>query len=238
MFSLFIDVAGTLNEPVCIPPLDIERIGQIVDGIPGVLGSTVYYRGSDPSPWDMAEGALPSLWIVARFPTIESLEAAASCDGPLSNLNRVPCIEALPSDRITHQAMLSRAIPLPATRAGSPLGGPAVMSERCAYIVAYEGEPEDEAGWLTYYLDQHSLVVARLPRLLRLEVCTRIDWRSGLPWPRSRTFLRSTVNFASDHDLKAAFSSSVRLDIRADAGKLPAFTGDKPHLVMQALARP
>ena len=52
------------------------------------------------------------------------------------------------------------------------------------HLVAYHGHAQDHDAWLGHYLDRHVPLMLRLPGLRALEVCTRLDWRGGLRWPR------------------------------------------------------
>jgi hypothetical protein len=117
------------------------------------------------------------------------------------------------------------AVPEPALKIepGSPY---------CTYLVSYEGEAEDLNAWLDHYLDKHIEHMARFPGIRELEVYTRLDWISQLPWPRVNFMQRNKVAFDSPAALTQALHSPVRHEMRADFKAFPPFTGPVNHFAM------
>jgi hypothetical protein len=99
----------------------------------------------------------------------------------------------------------------------------------CTYLVAYEGTAQDLNGWLAYYIVSHPPIMARFPGIREIEIYTRIDWCSFLPWPRVDHMQRNKVVFDSPAALTAALNSPVRHEMRADFAKFPPFTGPNTH---------
>ena len=56
----------------------------------------------------------------------------------------------------------------------------------------------------------------RLPGIRELEIYTRIDWISALPWPRLEYIQRNKVVFDDAAALAAALQSPIRSAMRAD----------------------
>ena len=52
----------------------------------------------------------------------------------------------------------------------------------CTYLVAYEGAADDLPAWLAHYIASHAAIMARVPDIRQVEICTRIDWIGALPW--------------------------------------------------------
>ncbi len=86
----------------------------------------------------------------------------------------------------------------------------------CTYLVSYEGEAEDLNAWHGHYLENHTRHMAMFPGIRELEVYTRLDWVSALPWPRVNFMQRNKVAFDSPEALTHALNSPVRHEMRAD----------------------
>jgi hypothetical protein len=142
-----------------------------------------------------------------------------AADGPLMALAVPPSF--------TQQAMLARSFAVPDTMFRTRDG-----ARHCTYLVAYEGTAEDLPAWLSHYLAHHAAIMARFPGIRQVEVCTRIDWCGGLPWPRVDHMQRNKVVFDDAAALTAALNSPVRHEMRADFGKFPPFTGPVSHFPM------
>ena len=116
--------------------------------------------------------------------------------------------------------MLARAFPVPEPGFKTPPGEP-----WCTYLVHYPGPAEDIGAWLAHYLANHTRIMATFPAIREIEVCSRIDWCGALPWPRVDHMQRNKVVFDDGAALKAAMTSSVMQDMRADFHTLPPFDG-------------
>ena len=128
---------------------------------------------------------------------------------------------------VTQQAMVARAFAVPEPALRNAPGTP-----YCTYLVSYEGEAEDLNAWHAHYLEKHTVHMARFPGLRELEVCTRLDWVSLLPWRRVDFMQRNKVAFDSPEALTQALHSPVRHEMRADYQTFPAFTGPTNHFAM------
>lgn len=103
------------------------------------------------------------------FASIEALEGSLASDGALAAL--------LGSAPMVQQAMLLRHFPVP---------GPPPGETSCTYVVSYDGEAEDPNAWLSHYLAHHPAIMARFPGIRAIMVASRIDWCSGVAWPRAQ----------------------------------------------------
>ena len=108
----------------------------------------------------------------------------------------------------------------------------------CTYLVAYHGHAQDHDAWLGHYLDRHVPLMLRLPGLRALEVCTRLDWRGGLRWPREDAVQRNKVVFDDAFALDAALRSDVRMEMRRDFEASPIFHGGNVHYPMTTRSAP
>jgi uncharacterized protein (TIGR02118 family) len=102
----------------------------------------------------------------------------------------------------------------------------------CTYLVAYEGPAQDEPAWLAYYLEHHPPLMARLPNIRELEICTPVDWRCPPQRRRVRHLQRNKVAFDSRAALEAALASPVRNEMRADFARFPPYSGRVTHYAM------
>jgi uncharacterized protein (TIGR02118 family) len=176
----------------------------------------------------------PSLVVQAYFAGLVDLERTLGPAGHFGALLSRKDFPALADASIGQQAMLVRpfAIPDPAfqTERGAPY---------CTYLVSYEGEAEDLNAWHTHYLDKHTKTMATFPGIRELEVYTRLDWVSLLPWRRDNFMQRNKVAFDSTEALQHALNSPVRHEMRADFRTFPAFSGPNNHFAMMTrLVRP
>jgi len=55
-----------------------------------------------------------------------------------------------------------------------------------------------------------------------------------MPWLRVHHMQRNSLGFDSATELQAALESPVRQEMRADAGRFPAFSGGTLHYAMLA----
>ena len=188
-------------------------IARELPGVPGLLRTHLYRPASASDPY-LDDGAPPPLMLECAFGTIEALEAALAADGVLAGL--------LDEDT-TQQAMLLRDFPV-------PNGPPAETC--CTYVVTYEGEADDANAWLSHYLAHHPVIMARFPGIRAIMVASRIDWCSGVAWPRENALQRNRVVFDDPAALDLALASPVRHEMRADFHTLPPFQGRNTHFAM------
>ena len=85
-------------------------------------------------------------------------------------------------------------------------------------------------AWLAHYLENHTRIMATFPGIREVEVCSRIDWCGALPWPRVDHMQRNKVVFDDGDALKAAMTSPVMQDMRADFHNPAALRRRQPAL--------
>ena len=203
---------------------ELSRIDALVADVPD-LGSALIHtpvRARDPF---LHETAMPILVLQLAFVQIGALEAAMARGGPLSALAGEPAQFGLAGCEMRQQAMVLRTFPVPASIPE--------QTTTCSYLVSYDGEAQDQDAWLAHYLTQHTPLMARLPGIRAIEVLTRLDAVSGLPWARANALLRNRVTFDTPEALTAALNSPIRAEMRADFHLFPRFTGTIAHVPME-----
>lgn len=176
------------------------------------------------------DGPSPQLALELYFDDVADLERAAAPDGHLQALAAPATLPSLAGAAVVQQPMLARSFPVPDPRFRTPAG-----EAHCSYLVHYPGEAEDFNAWLYYYVTHHPQVMARFPGIRQIEICSRIDACSFLPWPRVDHMQRNKVVFDSGAALAAAMKSPVMQEMRADFHKFPPFTGNNIHYPMATL---
>ena len=210
-----------------LPDGEAAQVGGVLMRLPKLAKALIHTSSavSDPykavsDPYNRDE-APPQLALQLYFETLPDLEAATAhdCFGALAS--RGPLADA----DIAQQAMLVRpfAVPEPKNASEPPY---------CTYLVSYEGEAQDINAWLHHYLEKHTAHMARFPGIRELEVYTRLDAVSVLPWRRLNCMQRNKVAFDSPEALTAALHSPVRHEMRADFNAFPPFTGPVRHHAM------
>lgn len=193
---------------------------------PGLTKALLHTSSRTSDPYVKDEAA-PSPQLQLYFQQVGELEAALARTGHFGALAAPDEFPALSTADVAQQAMLVRnfAVPDPARRnaPGQPY---------CTYLVSYEGEAEDLNAWHGHYLTNHTRHMAMFPGIRELEVYTRIDWISGLPWTRVHFMQRNKVAFDSAEALTHALNSPVRHDMRADFRTFPKFSGPNKHYAM------
>ncbi len=205
---------------------DLARIAQILRTAPGLVSARIYTPAQASDPY-LNDGAPPQLALQLYFTDIADLEAALAQDGPLQALAAPGALPSLGGLAATQQAMVARRFPVPDPVFRTPAGQP-----HCTYLVSYQGEAEDLNAWHDHYIRSHPPIMAQFPAIREIEICTRLDWRGFLPWPRVAYMQRNKVVFDSAAALDAALNSPVRHLMRADFNKFPPFTGANTHYPM------
>jgi uncharacterized protein (TIGR02118 family) len=152
------------------------------------------------------------------FDDLARLEAACERDGPIHR--------ALQGRSFAQQAMAVRSFKQASAQHGT---------QRCTYLVAYEGVAEDFNAWLTHYLEHHPPLMLQLPALRELEIYTRMDCASGLPFAHANAMQRNKVVFDNSAALIDALASRIRDAMRRDFHALPPYTGETPHFAMRSI---
>jgi len=220
-FCLFLSfrAAGSLDG-------ELARLADVLQAIPGLRKALIHTASRADDPY-LDDGAPPQLVLQLYFDELPDLEAALAQNGPLKVLSSRDDFPALATADVTQQAMLVRPVGLGALPSKIARGEP-----YCTYLVSYEGEAEDLNAWLSHYLSEHTRHMAEFPDIRELEVYTRLDWVSALPWRRVHHMQRNKVAFDSAEALTRALNSPVRHRMREDYKTFPAFTGANTHYAM------
>ena len=209
---------------------ELAKLNNMLRATPALSKALIHLpaRASDPY---LDDGAPPQLVLQLYFAQLPELEAALARDGHLSVLLSRDEFPALTHADATAQAMLVRpfTVPEPSVATGYPY---------CTYLVSYEGEAEDLNAWLGHYLGKHIGHMTQLPGLRELEVYTRLDWISVLPFPRVSYMQRNKVAFDCAEALTRALNSPARHRMREDYHAFPPFTGGNTHYAMKTRVVP
>lgn len=222
MFTLFLtfyahDAKARTSEA------DLARAIEIVRSIPDLRRGLVFTPDTAPDPF-VEYPPPPQLAFQLYFDAVAPLEAAAGRAGPLQALAGADALPSVDKRAAAQQAMLVRAHPVPDPRFRTRAG-----RFPCSDIIHYPGKAEDPNAWLAFYFESHVPLMKRLPGIRELELYTRIDWVSALPWPKAEHMQRNKVVFDDADAASAAFASPVRAEMRADFLKFPSFTEGNRH---------
>ena len=86
-----------------------------------------------------------------------------------------------------------------------------------AFLVIYEGQPEDPEAFLRYYVEKHVPLVWKFPKIRRIEIERGVDGGDF--------FMIVRLTFDSIEDFRVAISSKERERARADMQNFPPFKG-------------
>lgn len=189
-------------------------------GMPGLSFALAHTPAPADDPF-LDREAPPDLVLQLYFDELGALEAALQRNSPLGAF-----ADHASGASLTQQAMAVRRFDVPAPGKRHP------HDPACTYLVGYEGPAEDFDAWLRHYLDTHARHLTGLPEVREVEVYTRLDWCSGLPWPRSTHMQRNKVVFDSPAALTAALNSPLRARMREDFLRFPPFLGHVSHHAM------
>ena len=226
MFTLFLtfyarnggrDAAARASEA------DLARAIEIVRSVPDLRRGLVFTPDQAPDPF-VEYPPPPQLAFQLYFGAIGPLEAAAGPKGALQALARPGALPSVEKSGASQQAMLVRAYPVPDPAFRTPKG-----RLPCSDVIHYPGKAEDLNAWLGFYFASHVPLMQRLPGLRELELYTRIDWVSALPWPKAEHMQRNKVVFDDADAAAAAFQSPIRAEMRADFLRFPSFTEGNRH---------
>jgi len=212
----------TFSADAPLAEADIERVVTVLRAVPGMSQALLHTPAQARDPY-LDDGPPPQLVLECDFPAIEPLEAALSLGGAFGAVG-------FSGAQVTQQAMLARRFAVP-----DPVFQTAHAAPHCTYLVSYEGVAADLNLWLSHYMAHHIPMMVRFPGLRALEVFTRIDWCSALPWRRVDFMQRNKVVFDSPAALGAALNSPVRDEMRADFHQFPPFSGKTTHYSMSTL---
>lgn len=205
---------------------EVAKLDRLLRSTPKLDKAVIHSAATTSDPY-VKDGPSPSLVLQLYFADLPGLEAIVSQAGHLGVLSSAAEFPSLATAGIAQQAMLVRRFPVPEPKFKTPPGEP-----HCTYLVSYEGEAEDLNAWHAHYLESHTQHMAMFPGIRELEIYTRLDWVSLMPWMRSNFMQRNKVVFDDTAALDRALNSPVRHDMRADFKTFPRFTGPNNHYAM------
>jgi hypothetical protein len=216
----------TFRCPVLVAENELAKLDGVLRAVPRLSKALVHTSSSATDPY-VKDDLPPPLVLQLYFRDVSDLEESLSRKGSLRVLGSHAEFPSLVAADVTHQAMLVRPFVVPA-----PAFQNSPHVSYCTYLVSYEGEAENINAWLDHYLDRHTRHMARFPGIRLLEVYTRLDWVSAMPWTRANFMQRNNVAFDSPDALTQALHSPVRHEMRADFKTFPPFTGPTNHHAM------
>jgi hypothetical protein len=205
---------------------ELAKLDELLRATPK-LGKALLHTSVSASDPYVKDKSSPPLMLQLYFNDLSDLEGAVSRNGHLGALTSHDEFSVLSSADVAQQAMVVRPFPVPEPAFQNMRGTP-----YCTYLVSYEGEAEDLNAWHNHYLDRHTKHMACFPGIRELEVYTRVDWVSSMPWARLNFMQRNKVAFDSPDALTQALHSPVRHEMRADYKTFPPFTGPNRHYAM------
>lgn len=220
--------SDTHREPRDVDTSLVEAASRNVEGLRRfVIHRAVESANGDPLSQE--DGLKPTCVLQWYFDDLDLAETALQRDGAAHTI--VDHTTDAAQDRLafTQQLMAVRRFATPnAHDSGNP-------SEKCTYLVGYEGEARDFNAWLTHYLTHHPPLMAQLPGIRELEIYTRVDYRTGLNIPRATAMQRNKVVFDDPAALAQALASPVRARMKQDFDAFPAYNGPASHFPMHSI---
>lgn len=99
-----------------------------------------------------------------------------------------------------------------------------------AYLVIYEGKPDNAEEFLRYYIEHHLPIVWTFPKIRRVEVERGVD--------DGDIFMIGRFTFETLEDLRVAIVSPARARARADMVNFPPFNGTVRRQAVKILEIP
>jgi uncharacterized protein (TIGR02118 family) len=99
-----------------------------------------------------------------------------------------------------------------------------------AYLVMYEGKPDDPEAFLRYYVEHHIPIVWTFPKIRKVEVQRGLD--------AGEFFMITRLVFDTLDDLHTAMASPERERARADMANFPRFHGTVRRQIFEVLELP
>ncbi|MFM0064852.1 EthD family reductase [Paraburkholderia aspalathi] len=206
----------------------IQAASQNVEG----LRRFVIHRSAESANGDphSNEHALKPRWVLQwYFDDLDPAEAVLQQGGTAHTIVEQAIDAAQDRLAVAQQLMAVRKF---ATPNAPGIGDP---SEKCTYLVGYEGEAHNFNAWLTHYLKHHPPLMAKLPGIRELEIYTRVDYRTGLDIPQATAMQRNKVVFDDPAALAAALASPVRAQMKQDFDAFPPYSGPASHFPMHSI---
>ncbi|MFM0208527.1 EthD family reductase [Paraburkholderia sediminicola] len=212
-------------------PIDPSWLAAASRDIPGLTRFVIHRPAASPDsdPLSKPHPSSPCCVLQWYFDDLGLLETALQTNGAMQRIVDRATNVAEVDLTFAQQAMAVRSFATPNPR------GTDHRTERCTYLVSYEGEAEDFNAWLTHYITHHPPLMAQLPGIRELEIYTRLDFRSGLTIPRATAMQRNKVVFDDPDALAAALASPIRAHMKADFNAFPPYSGPTPHFPMRSI---
>jgi len=212
------------------PPLGLHTLQRAAQDIEGLRKLVVHEPLANPGDPPIApDPTTPSCMLQWYFDDLTALESALDPAGAVHRVLRDSALAKLDTQTFSQQIMAVRKL-------APPLAVPMNDStERCTYMVAYEGPAQDFGAWLAHYLTHHPPLMLQLPALRELEIYTRMESLSGLPFAHANAMQRNKVVFDDAESLARALASPVRDAMRRDFQALPPYRGATEHYPMRSL---
>lgn len=202
-----------------LTPRDVEGLRRCVIHLPA--------ESNDCDPLSKTDASTrPRCVLQWYFDDLELLEQALQPKGAIHHIAHESSGTGL---TFAQQAMAVRRFDNP-----NP-GNLGTYTERCTYLVSYEGEAQDFNAWLSHYLAHHPPLMAQLPGIRELEIYTRLDYRSGLGIARAAAMQRNKVVFDDSASLAAALASPIRASMKQDFNAFPPYSGATLHFPMRSI---
>jgi uncharacterized protein (TIGR02118 family) len=99
-----------------------------------------------------------------------------------------------------------------------------------AFLVIYEGQPEDPDAFLQYYIDKHVPIVWTFPKIRRIEMERGVDGGDF--------FMITRLTFDTIEDLRVAINSTERERARDDMKNFPLFDGTVRRQAVEIMDMP
>jgi hypothetical protein len=195
-----------------------------ISGHPGVVDINLFTaeRGSDPFHDD---GAGPLLMVQVDFDDVGNLNSLLATSGIqnsfLFNTEQMPagCDAVQGVYQTVDQIVEGQSAVLPRT---APL----------SYAVRYFRPAEDEKAFTDFYVAHHPQVEAKFPGIRNIYCYLPVPRDNPTAVPVEDIMIGNEVVFDSLDDFNAAMKSDVRLLMREDFAKFPAFSGPTTHFAM------
>jgi hypothetical protein len=221
VFVLFATFHAPDDAAAALPALEQAEVARVLRRVAGLRRGLVHSAVAVDHPF-AADGPSPPLALQLYFDRIEALEAACGRDSPLASLGALP---SLGGCRGEQQAMVARPFPVAEPRLATP-------GRSCSYLVHYPGAAADWDAWMHHYVTLHTGFMVRFPGIREVEVCSRVEAVSFLPWARAQHMQRNKVVWDDPPALEAALHHPMRHEMRADFHAFPPFEGGNRHFAM------
>ena len=106
-----------------------------------------------------------------------------------------------------------------------------------AYLVIYEGSPENPDAFIDYYISHHLPIIWTWPQIRSIEVDLSTEESDALANPTD-VFMIARFIFDTMDDLQAALASPERILAREDSYNFPPFQGKMSHQAVRIIDVP